>query len=200
MAGVYRGRNSRVCEPSNFAKIKAWDETVEREAMDGTVIQVNVKGRQAGQRGIPKKPVERAEIRGTGLIGDFNRYRQEKLRGDSDSAVLLLPMEVIEELRLEGWEVQPGDLGENVTTEGIVLEAIGPGTRLIVGGQVELELSRVCKPCQNLRVLPYIGGERLRDFMQTLEGRRGWYARVIREGMVRPGDSISVTAPFSLNL
>lgn len=160
--------------------------------MRGTVIQVNIKAHENGARGIPKQPVDRAQVRRTGLMGDFNRYRQEKLEGDPDSAVLLLPVEVVEELQAEGWDIKPGHLGENVTMRGIFHDELRPGNRLVLGERVELEISRECKPCQNLRVLPAIGSERLRDFMVTLQGRRGWYARVIREGQIRPGDPIVV--------
>lgn len=159
--------------------------------MNGTIIQINIKERQVNSRGIPKHPADRAEVRMRGLAGDFNRYRQEKLAGDLDSAVLLLPTEVIKDLQAEGWEVKRGDLGENVTMKGIAIDEIGPGTRLMLGRQVELEISRECKPCQNLRVLPYVGSDRLRDFMRALQGRRGWYARVIREGAIETGDPIT---------
>ncbi|HLV01818.1 MAG TPA: MOSC domain-containing protein, partial [Acidobacteriota bacterium] len=127
------------------------------ESIKGTVIQVNIKACENGARGIPKHPVARAEVRRTGLTGDFNRYRQEKLDGDPDSAVLLLPIEVVEELRAEGWDIKAGDLGENVTMRGISHEELRPGNRLFVGERVELEISRECKPCQNLRVLPSVG-------------------------------------------
>lgn len=155
----------------------------------GSVHQINVKPQAAGEHGLPKKPVESVNVTKTGLGGDFNVYRQEKLRGDLDSAVLLLPLETILQLNAEGWPVRVGDLGENFTTTGIPYGGFSPG-RAFRLGSVVVEVSRACNPCKNLHLLPYIGSSKGPAFVKTMLGRRGWYARVKREGVVRRGDAI----------
>jgi MOSC domain-containing protein YiiM len=40
--------------------------------------------------------------------------------------------------------------------------------------------------------LPYIGDERGQEFMKTIKDRRGWYARVLEEGVVQSGDQITL--------
>ncbi len=126
-----------------------------------------------------------------GVEGDFNRFRHEERRDDGDMAILLMPRETLTELNGEGWPVRPGDLGENITTEGIPYGKFRPGERIAVG-EVELEVSKACDPCDNLYLLPYVGAARGPEFLKTMLGRRGWYARVLREGRVRVGDSIDL--------
>lgn len=161
----------------------------------GRAIALHAKPETAGERGLPKAPREEIEVGPGGVGGDFNRYRQELLAGDPDSALLLLPAETLEELREEGWPVAPGDLGENVTTRGIPAADLAAGLRLRLGDDVVVELSRRCDPCRNLRVLPYVGRDRLAAFVETLVGRRGWYARIVRPGRLRRGDPIAIAGP-----
>jgi MOSC domain-containing protein YiiM len=160
----------------------------------GTVARVGAKPRTSGQRGLPKPAAPRLEITTAGAVGDYNHYRTEQLPQDLDQAILLLTEEVLERLQADGWPVQPGDLGENVTLAGIPESALGPGARLRLG-DVILEVSLACDPCTELYVLPYVGPERGPAFLRTLAGRRGWYARVVREGSIEPGTPVELTSP-----
>lgn len=156
-----------------------------------TVVRVNVKPEADHEHGLPKVAVDRAEFTVEGVAGDFNRYRHEEKQDDPAMAVLLVPIETIEQLNREGWPVAPGDLGENVTTAGIPPEALAAGRRLRVG-PVTLEISKPCTPCDNLYLLPYVGADRGPAFLRTMLDRRGWYARVVVGGPVCPGDPISL--------
>ncbi len=158
--------------------------------MAGVLIQVNAKPKTSGERGLPKAPLDSAYIAASGVDGDFNVYRHEELHDDPDSALLILPMETIRELNSEGWPVKPGDLGENFTTDGIPYNSFAPGKAFAVGG-VRFQISRACDPCDNLFLLPYVGRTKGPQFLKTTLGRRGWYARVLREGRVAPGDRIT---------
>ncbi len=100
-----------------------------------------------------------------------------------------MPVEMIRSLNAEGWPIGEGDIGENVTTEGIPYSAFHPGDRFRVGEAV-LEVSKPCVPCTNLYLLPYVGDEKGPGFLKTMLDRRGWYASVVREGRVRSGDPI----------
>ena len=157
----------------------------------GQVYQINVKERKEGERGLPKRPVNSAKISTPGLEGDYNVYRHDILSGDLDSAVLFMPIEMLEQLNKEGWPVKPGDIGENITTIGISYESFSPGKKCLIG-KVETVISRACEPCKNLYLLPYVGANKGPEFMKSLIGRRGWYARVIKEGIVEKGDAILV--------
>jgi MOSC domain-containing protein YiiM len=152
--------------------------------VSGRIVRLHRKPQEGRARGIPKRPVDQLTISAAGGEGDFNRWRTEKADGDPDQAVLLLGDDVLTRLRAEGWPVNPGDLGENLLVAGLPPDMLAPGVRLRAG-EVELEISKRCDPCVVLYGLPYVGVERGPAFVRTLRGRRGWFARVIRGGVVR---------------
>lgn len=157
--------------------------------MDGRVHQINVKPETAGEHGLPKRAVDSAVARRGGLEGDFNRYRHEEQSDDADAALLLMPLETIRELNSEGWPIRPGDLGENLTLTGIPYASLAPGKTFTVG-HAEIQVSRRCDPCDNLYLLPYVGEAKGPAFLKAMMGRRGWYARVLREGVIHRGDAM----------
>ena len=151
----------------------------------GRVLQVNV----SSEGGLPKRPAPGPLwIRRSGLDGDLNRYRREHLAGDPDSAVLLITRDVIEAYAREGYPVGPGSLGENITLEEIPYNALALGQRWRLGPRAVVQISRPCTPCSEL--LAY--GE---DFPARTRGRRGYYARVLEEGPVTPGDTARLLHP-----
>ena len=87
------------------------------------------------------------------------------------------------DLRAEGWPVQAGELGENLTLAGLPPDALQPGAQVHLGAVV-LEVSKPCDPCTVLYSLPYVGVERGPAFLRALQGRRGWFARVVNGGTV----------------
>ena len=159
--------------------------------MTGRVLQLSVKPETPGEFGLPKRAVPELFVSAAGAAGDFNRYRAEKLDGDRDQALLLMTQDLLDTLRSEGWPVERGDLGENLTLGGVPESSLAPGVRLRLG-QVELEISKACDPCTETYSLPYIGPERGPAFVRALVGRRGWYARVRREGR------LDLTTPVEL--
>jgi len=160
----------------------------------GRVVQLHLKPNQGGARGLPKHAVPQLRITPEGVQGDFNRWRTEEANGDPDQAVLVLSEEILTALRAEGWPVEAGHLGENLTLADLPPDAFHPGARLYVGGVV-LELSKPCDPCTVLYSLPYVGAERGPAFLRALKNRRGWFARVIHGGAVRPDMVVEMTRP-----
>jgi len=152
--------------------------------VQGRIVQLHLKPRQGRERGLPKRGVPELTITVYGVTGDFNRWRTEKANGDPDQAVLLISEEILADLRAEGWPVQPGELGENLTLADIPAGALAPGARLYLGSAI-LEISKPCDPCTVLYSLPYVGIDRGPAFIRTLQGRRGWFARVVHGGTVR---------------
>ena len=148
-----------------------------------TLLQINVKPNTANEHGIPKTSVTSAILSKSGLEGDYNNWRTNKKSGNPDMAVLLYPIETIQELNKEGWPVKPGDLGENFTITGIPHSHFSPNQQYQIGESL-IEISFECDPCQNLSVLPYVGKTKINEFIKTLIHRRGWYARVLKEGLI----------------
>ena len=118
-------------------------------------------------------------------------WRTEKAAGDPDQAVLLLSEETLADLRAEGWPVQAGDIGENLTVAGLPADALRPGVRVRLG-EVVLEVSKACDPCTILHTLPYVGLERGPAFLRAMAGRRGWFARVLQGGTIRSDAAVEV--------
>ena len=160
--------------------------------MRGRVVQLHLKPREAGAHGLPKRAVTQLTITPDGVEGDFNRWRTEKANGDPDQAVLLLSEEILVALRKEGWPVQAGELGENITLADLPPDALQRGVRVKLAGVV-LEVSKPCDPCTVLYTLPYVGVKRGPGFVRTMVGRRGWFARVVHGGTVRAGSLVEVT-------
>ena len=165
--------------------------------MRGRVVQLHLKPREGQARGLPKRAVSQLTITPEGVEGDYNRWRTEEANGDPDQAVLLLSEEILAGLQAEGWPVQPGDLGENVTVAGLPPDALRNGA-IVRLGEVVLEVSKACDPCTVLYTLPYVGVERGPEFLRIMLGRRGWYARVLQSGTVRAGTPVEVSGSDSL--
>ena len=144
--------------------------------MIATVLAV-CKSKEKGAR---KKPVESGLIKEEfGLVDDAHAdcttHRQ----------ISLLAEESIDKMRQMGLKVGPGDFAENLTTKGIDLPALPIGTRLVVGQDVLLEVTQIGKECHTrCAIFQQVG-----TCVMPLEGV---FARVIRGGVVKPGDPIEV--------
>lgn len=157
----------------------------------GNIIQISVKPSTPGEHGLPKIAVPSAEIHFGGVNGDYNNFRQEKKRGEPDMAVMLITRGILDDLNKEGWPVGNGDLGENLTISNLSYSSIEPDQKYRVGTAL-IQISFKCEPCTYLYTLPYLGKEKGPEFIKTVKDRRGWYARVLEEGVMKSGDSIQL--------
>lgn len=155
--------------------------------MDGRVLQVNIS-----PGGVPKHPVERAWVGEVGLDGDAHRHRY--VHGGPHRAVSLLGIEAIERVQADGHPIEPGSVGENLTTTGIELSRLPIGTRLAIGERVVLELSAAAGPCDVIKS-SFRGGKSGRISILTHPSDARMYARVVTEGDIRTGDEITVSPP-----
>ena len=62
----------------------------------------------------------------------------------------LIHAELHDELRAAGFDVSPGQMGENVTTRGLDLLALPTGTRLHLGDAAVIEITGLRNPCVQL--------------------------------------------------
>lgn len=132
--------------------------------------------------GIPKVPVERAAVIKRGIAGDSHAHDKHNC---PDRALSLLDEEIIDALRSEGYPVVPGASGENITLRGVGVQRLPPGTRLRFSGGVEIELVEPRKPCYVLDAIHP-------SLKQAIVSRCGYMARVIREGVLSPGEEVTV--------
>jgi MOSC domain-containing protein YiiM len=162
----------------------------------GTVLQINIS-----PGGIPKRPVREAMLTPLGVGGDA--WSHPNIHGGPDKAVLLLDSETIETLAARGYPVFPGALGENLTTRGLDRRLLRLGQEIRVGGAL-IELTRVRVPCATLDIYGRDIGQEIYDSAagsgdprSACWGMSGFYARVIRPGMVHTDDIISVVATLA---
>jgi MOSC domain-containing protein YiiM len=129
---------------------------------------------RAPKRRVPMEELTEAlALEDVGLEGCAHRRPQGKRQ------VLLMDRET-----LDFFELAPGIVRENVTTEGLDVNGLVPGQRLQIG-EAELQVSAVCDPCEQI--------EALRAGLQSaMQGRRGMLCKVVRGGLLRRGDKIVV--------
>ncbi len=150
--------------------------------MTPSIYQINISG-----GGVPKLPVEHAEVRVLGIAGDVHRNR--RYHGGPDRALCLYSLEQLEALRDEGHPIVPGSAGENIVTAGLDLGALAPGARLRLGTTVEIEIASYTAPCKTIAG-SFTDGKFNRISQKVHPGWSRLYARVLREGTIRAGDPI----------
>lgn len=139
--------------------------------------------------GVPKLPVPEARITVEGVVGD--RQQNRDVHGGVDQAVCLFSLEVIRALQAEGHSINAGSSGENLTLAGLEWARLKPGDRLRVGASVRLELVKYTAPCKH-NARWFIDGDFSRISQKLHPGWSRLYARVLSEGVVRPGDAVIV--------
>jgi MOSC domain-containing protein YiiM len=111
--------------------------------------------------------------------------------------VHLIHTELLDELRAQGHHVQPGDLGENITTQGIDLLGLPRGAVLHIGTNVALQLTGLRNPCDQIE--NFQTDLLSKVLVKTREGhlirKTGVMTIVLRGGTVAPGDDISIEMP-----
>lgn len=144
-------------------------------------------------------------IEGLGVEGDVHAgatvKHRSRMRRDPNvpnlRQVHLIHAELIAELQAKGFDVKPGDMGENITTTGIAILDLPRGTRLHLGESAIIEITGLRNPCFQLNEfrpgLTEAVLERKED--GTLIRKAGIMSVVIAGGIVRPGDAIRVALP-----
>lgn len=139
--------------------------------------------------GVPKRSVPEAVIAKAGVEGD--RQRNLKVHGGPDRAVCLFSLELIERFQAEGHSIDAGSSGENLTLAGLEWEQIQPGVLLSIGPDVQLEVTSYTVPCRH-NAQWFQDGDYSRISQKKNPGWSRVYAKVLRVGVVRPGDAIEV--------
>ena len=76
-----------------------------------------------------------------------------------------------------------------MTVAGLDWPQLKPGDRLTIGGQLQLEIMSYTTPCR-YNAQWFKDGDYERIAEETHPGWSRLYARVLREGTVRPGDRV----------
>jgi MOSC domain-containing protein YiiM len=144
-----------------------------------TIVAISI----SKEKGVKKTNVPQAKVvKDFGLEGDAHG-------GPSSSKghrqVSLLALESIDKMRAKGLTVGPGDFAENLTLLGLDLTSLSLGAQLKLGKNVLLEISQLGKECHTPCAIFYAAGD-------CVMPKEGVFARVLRGGTVKVGDSIKV--------
>ena len=145
-------------------------------------------------------------VEGLGVEGDAHSGKTVKHRSRARATpdapnlrqVHLIHSELHDELAQAGFNVSPGEMGENITTRGLDRRELRTGQRLRIGNAT-VELTQIRTPCATLNVYGasiqaaiYDARVQQHDPQSERWGLSGFYASVIQPGSVRPGDAIAV--------
>ena len=170
--------------------------------MNGTVVGVH----RSAAHGFHKASVSAIElIAGMGVDGDAHRgarvRHRSRVRADPTQPNLrqvhLIHRELFEEVAAHGFRVSAGELGENVTTEGLDLLGLPVGTVLRLGERALVGITGLRNPCRQIDafqsgLLRAVVG---RDAQGRVVLKAGVMGVVVLGGTVRPGDPIEVALP-----
>lgn len=168
----------------------------------GIVIAVAAHARHGFSK--PTRPGIRL-LAGLGVEGDAHQgvtvRHLSQVRRDPPAPNLrqvhLLQSELLAELAVRGFAIEPGGMGENITTRGIDLLALPTGTTLSIGAGAVVRLTGLRSPCAKLDAYrPGLMAAVLdRDADGGLIRKAGIMGIVLTGGPVVPGDPIRVTWP-----
>jgi MOSC domain-containing protein YiiM len=159
-----------------------------------------------GQHRFSKQPCEQITLlEGIGVRGDAHSgvTVQHRSRVAQDPAqpnlrqVHLLNRELFDEAREAGYELAPGELGENVLTQGLDLLALPLDTVLRLGDQAAVRITGLRNPCAQIdgfrKGLLKVAVSR--DENGQVVRKAGVMSVVTSGGVIRPGDAIGIELP-----
>ena len=131
----------------------------------------------------PEKGTQKPNVGSALLVEDWG------IQGDAHAGkwhrqVSLLSYDRVEEFRARGAQVEPGAFGENLLVEGFDFKSLPVGTRFGCNGAV-LELTQIGKQCHaHCQIYRQVG--------DCIMPREGVFTRVLRGGVVRVGDELTI--------
>jgi MOSC domain-containing protein YiiM len=170
--------------------------------IEGVVVAVH---RDASHR-FSKQTVDRIRLEeGIGVEGDAHagptvQHRSRRRRDPGRPnlrQVHLLPLDLLTRVNALGYDVTPGALGENVTTDGLDLLGLPTGALLGLGDHAVVEVTGLRNPCVQIdRFRPGL----LKEVIHTTDDGQvvrlaGVMGVVRRGGVVSPGDPVEVELP-----
>jgi MOSC domain-containing protein YiiM len=144
-------------------------------------------------------------VKGKGVEGDCHSgvtvQHRSRVAVDPTQANLrqvhLIHAELLDELRLGGYQIAEGELGENITTLGINLLALPKGSLLKLGASAVVEITGLRNPCQQIEA--FRAGLLSKVLVKLADGmvlrKTGVMAIVKVSGAVDVGDQIEIRLP-----
>jgi hypothetical protein len=180
--------------PTDGATTEAWN--------DGLVVAVACSANHKFSKAVAQSI---RLLSGLGVEGDAHcgvtvKHRSRVARDPTQPnlrQVHLIHAELIEGLRADGFAVDPGTMGENITTRGLALLDLPAGARLRIGPEAVIEVTGLRNPCSQLD--RYQAGLTLAVLATGPDGelmrKAGVMGVVVEGGRIEPGHRISVDLP-----
>jgi MOSC domain-containing protein YiiM len=175
------------------------------------VIDVNLTGKIVAVASDPthgfSKPARSriVLVDGYGVEGDAHagRYVRHRYLARKEPQlanirqVHLMAAELFDELQAAGYDVRPGELGENVTTTGLELTRLPLGTMIRLGETAAVELTGLRTPCALIdRFRKGLKKEMTTNMAGAPKFRCGVMGIVTAGGPVAPGDAACAALPM----
>lgn len=117
-------------------------------------------------------------IAGYGIEGD-------RKGGHPKRNLNIMTFETLEALRKDGFNTQPGEMGEQIVIQGLDVGKLSEGDRLKVGEQACVEVVNQRTGCERFE---HIQGKS----RKLAAGRMGVMVKVITTGFIKVGDAVQV--------
>ena len=169
--------------------------------MHARVISVN----KSQSHSFSKYPAEEISLlEGLGVEGDAHMGKtvkhRSRVRKDPTQPNLrqvhLIHKELFDSLKSDGFLIEPGQIGENITTENIDLLNLPKGTKLKIG-QAIIEITGLRNPCVQLN--NFQEGLMHKLVYKTKDGETirkcGVMGIVLSSGKIQPGAEIKIEYP-----
>lgn len=175
--------------------------------MEGIVTAVSVSATHTFTKSIQSRItlVAGLGVEGDAHLGETVKHRSRVARDPSQPnlrQVHLIHQELHDELRDRGFDVSAGDMGENITTQGLNLLDLSKGSRLRIGAEAVVEVTGLRDPCSQLDDFQagLMAAVLDRDAHGKLIRKAGVMGIVLVGGVVQAGDSISCEFPKNLHI
>ncbi|MBN1883035.1 MAG: MOSC domain-containing protein [Deltaproteobacteria bacterium] len=149
----------------------------------GTILSINV----SETTGVVKKPVSEVELKEQwGIVGDGHAGLTDSPKY-AHRQVSMLAQESIDTVIENGYDVSAGSFAENITTKGLDLVSLPVGTIITTKDGIVLEVSQIGKECHAPCAI-------FRAVGDCVMPREGIFVRVLKGGVLRVGDVLTVSA------
>lgn len=144
-------------------------------------------------------------LKGLGVKGDAHMGKkvkhQSRVAHDPTQPNLrqvhLIHSELFEELSDKGFQVTPGQMGENITTQEIDLLSLPKDTILSIGETAKIQITGLRNPCKQIDSIKkgLMKAVLDKDESGNLIRKSGIMGIVLEEGVINTGDEISIELP-----
>lgn len=131
-----------------------------------------------------KKGTQKVDVGEVKLIEDHG-IESDAHAGPGHRQVSFLALESADKMRQKGLDIDSGDFGENIVTEGLDIKRLKPGTRLKLGNDALLEITQIGKECHDRCAIYYKAGD-------CIMPKEGIFSTVLAGGIVRVGDQVKI--------